>query len=340
MRRIRSHIIWFLSLGIFLSGCAAPSARRIVPQDIILQDLCQRYNVNWDWDSVSQVVTLSRRGLKAKAMVGSDLVIVGEEKINLSVPLKRKKGVVIVPSDFKRKIIDRLTEKTEYPLGKFRAIMIDPGHGGKDPGAIGHSGLKEKIVVLDIAQRLKRNLEAKGFKVSMTRDSDEFISLDDRVRMANGSGTDIFVSIHANASRARSIQGFEIYFLKNLDHAALREIHAATNYQDALNRFAVKQSSSTVGQIVLDMMYVHKQSESRRLARYLAKNTTDTINSVDRGTKPSGFFVLKNTLIPAILIEVGFLSNKTEEGLLRTSDYRQQLADGLAKSILQYASQN
>ncbi len=338
MQRIQQQIVWFLFLGILVSGCAAPPTK-VSPQDTILQDLCRSHNIDWDWDSVSQIVTLSRGALRARAMVGSDMVALGKEKITLSAPLKRQKNVVIVPADFKRKVIDWLSEAADRSVRKFRTIMIDAGHGGKDPGAIGNSGIKEKTVVLEIAKHLRQDLEGKGFKVVMTRDSDEFISLPDRARMANSSKADLFVSIHANSSRTKSVDGMEIYFLKNLDHAALKDVQKETNYQDVLERFSMDRIPE-LNQVVIDMLYVHKQDESRKLAGYLSKNATGIIDSADRGIKAAGFYVLKNTLIPAILIEVGFLSNHAEEDMLATSAYRQKIADGLAQYIANYATRN
>ena len=217
-------------------------------------------------------------------------------------------------------------------------MIIDAGHGGKDPGAISRTGLKEKNIVLDIAQRLKKGLEEKGMKVIMTRDRDEFIPLEERAQIANKSKADLFISIHANSSRAKSVHGIEVYYLRNLDNVTRRDVQLGTNYKEMFSHFTMRQNEPTLERILLDMMYAHKQSESKKLARYLTKNTADTVNSMDRGSKSSAFFVLKNTLIPAVLAEVGFLSNKSEENLLATAGYRQEIADGLAKSIIAYAS--
>ncbi len=323
-------------MALLFKGCAAAPPVQAPPEEYRLKELCERRNVAWELDSVSQVVTLSRNGLKAKAMVGSDLVIIGEKKITLSAPLKRSKGVVIVPPDFKHKVLDELSRKISYEARKFKQIVIDPGHGGKDPGTMGRSGLKEKTVVLDIAQRLKKELEGAGIKVMMTRDSDKFISLEERARMANKSQADLFISIHANASRAKSVQGLEVYSFRDIDKATWREIESGEHYRGMFRRLSMKQDDRTLEHILLDMLYSYKQAESRKLGRYLTKNTANSISSMNRGMRTSGFFVLKNTVIPAVLVEVGFLSNKEEERLLNTPSYRQEVADGLAKSIIEY----
>lgn len=332
------QLIGLIFAGLLFHGCAAAPPRQAPLDESILKNLCSRYDVEWSFDSVSQVVTLSRQGSKAKAMIGSDLVIIGDEKITLSGPLKRQKGAVIVPPDFRRKVIDRLTQKVEYVVKKFRKIILDPGHGGKDPGTTGRTGLKEKNVVLDIAKRLKKRLEEQGIDITMTRASDVFISLEDRARMANRSKADLFVSIHANYSRTRGVHGLEVYYLRHLDEATKREIRKTMNFNEMFRQFSMNQGEPALQQILLDMMYANKQTESRKLSGYLVRTTADSIKSEERGSKTAGFFVLKNTVIPAILVEVGFLSNKNEEYLLGTGEYRQEVADSLAKSIIEYAN--
>ena len=332
------EITGLIVLGLFFHGCATAPKVKVPTAEVLLKDLCRDNNINWSWDSINQVVTLSRQGPTAKAMVGSNLVIIGEDRIILDAPLRRYQGVVSVPLDFKVKVIDKLVQK-EYAILKFKKVVIDPGHGGKDPGAIGKVGLKEKTIVLDIAQRLRKDLAEKGIEVAMTREGDEFVPLEERARLANKSKADLFISIHANSSRARSVHGFEVFYLRNLDDAVRKDIQSATNYKEMFNQFSMKHDRPALEKILLDMLYIHKQYESKKLAGYLTKNTTDTINSMDRGSKTAGFSVLRNTLIPAVLIEVGFLSNKNEESLLATNSYRQEIADSLAKSIIQYANQ-
>jgi len=334
---IKQTIFSILVFSLFLGGCANAPKPHALPPSESLQELCRQYEVQWQLDSVSQGITLSRNGLTAKAMIGSDIVIVGDEKIVLSSPLKRKRhGVVIAPKDFKEKVIDRLVQKTDFTLKKFRTIILDPGHGGKDPGAIGKSGLKEKTIVLDIAKRLQEKLEEKGLHAVMTRDSDEFISLEGRANLANKAKADLFVSIHANSSRARSSRGFEIFYLKNLNDKLRREMLEGTNYKEMFQGLSMKQGDPALEKTLLDMMFVNKQYESKRLAQHLSQDVSDNIDTVDRGSKSAGFFVLKNTLIPAVLVEVGFLSNKNEERLLGTPAYREEVAESLTKSILQY----
>ena len=334
----KNKLIWVLICGFLLAGCAVAPTVKTPAEENNLQDLCRRYDIDWQWDSVTQVVSLTKGGLKARVLPGSNVAVMGEEKITLSAPLKREKNIIIVPPDFKGKVIDRLTSFSVRPLRKIKEIVIDPGHGGKDPGAIGRSGLEEKTVVLDIAKRLKENLEAEGIKVTMVREKDEFIPLEERAAIARRTKADLFVSIHANASRAKSANGLEIYYLRDLDGVTKHELYSAINYQDTFRQFAMQQDLPSLKETLIDMMYVHKQADSKRLAEHLSRNTSGMIESNNRGSKSAGFFVLKNTLIPAVLIEIGFLSNREEEALLGTVQYRKEAADSLAKNILEYYS--
>ncbi len=224
----------------------------------------------------------------------------------------------------------------DFFLKKIQQIVIDPGHGGKDPGAIGVKGLQEKGVVLDIAKRLKKILEHDGVQVKMTRETDEFISLPERTQFASRTKADLFISIHANSSPARSICGMEVFSLSDLGSWERNEVQRKENQRILFNRLAMKAMPAQVQDIVEDMLYCHKQTESDILALKVIDKTTKLAKTKNRGLKYSRFFVLRNTLVPAVLVEVGFLTNPKEEALLNTGAYRQKIADGLAASLLDY----
>ncbi len=329
--------IIFLSLFLFAAGCAHPPSREFAGNEADLEELCLRYAISWKFDSVTQVVTLSIGDIRAKALIGSDIVVLNDNKFTLSAPLKKGRGFIIVPGDFKRKVIDSLLQSGAISNKNFREIVLDPGHGGKDPGARGKLGTEEKTIVLDIAQRLRRNLEKNGIKIIMTRTQDDFISLEKRTEIASQSRADLFVSIHANASRFKNARGMEIYYLRELDFTEKNEDQVKENKKDLFKLYSIERNSSDVENIVSDLMYNYKRSESQALASFVTKKTSGTMNALNRGSKTAGFFVLRNTLIPAILVEVGFLSNSNEERLLKSPTYRQKIADGLSRSILEYA---
>ena len=322
-----------------LAGCATVP-RQGKANLTHLDDLCAQYDVHLSLDSVAQIVNLSHGALEAKALIGSNIVIFGNEHIELSQSIRRVKNAILIPPDFKEKVIDRLlTEIVAVPttILKYNKIVLDAGHGGKDPGAIGRTGLYEKTVVLDITKRLKGLLESKGITVIMTRDQDEYISLEGRTEIATRAKPDLFVSIHANSNPKRSnVQGMEIYALRELEANEKKEDQRLKNQRMLFNNLAMSRSDD-LDKIVQDMLYGYKRSESIAVASYVVGKTTKKTGIHNGGFHTAGYFVLRNTLIPAILVEVSYLSNPKEEALLKTSDYRQKIAEGLAESILSCA---
>ncbi len=335
MRIITPKIFFAVVLTVFISGCAtAPPRPRA--GEASLKELCERYSVQLEWDSVSQVVTLSSGDLKVRALVGSDVALIGPEKITLSGTIRRTRDTIFVPRDFEAKVFQKFKKETGFDLKNFHKIVVDAGHGGKDPGARGKTGVKEKHIVLDIAKRLKRNLMKHGFDVVMTRETDEFISLEKRTEIAARAKADLFVSIHANASQSRSVDGFEVYYMGEFLTKDKKEVQRQKNTGTFFSRLNMKQDSPELDKIIADMLYNHKQYESRALANRLARDVSKFAGAQDRGERAARFFVLRNTLIPAVLIEAGYLSNSREEKLLQSDGHRQKLADGIAESIVDY----
>ena len=225
-------------------------------------------------------------------------------------------------------------------LVKVHEIILDAGHGGKDPGALAPVGLREKDVVLDIAQRLAEILKDRGVKVIMTRANDVFISLQSRTEIASQSKADLFLSIHANSSPTHSVAGVEVFSLKDLGYVEKNEVQRKTNSELMFQTLAMKQGSRDLENILEDLLYSHKQAQSLSLAKTLSETVSQEANTENRGSKTSHFYVLRNTLIPAVLVEIGFLTHPREGKLLQTSAYRQKIAEGLARGILLYDSQN
>jgi len=347
---LKIYILIFIPFLIY--GCASLPVRPVDgpgQEGVYLKDFCDKNNIDLQWDSVSNVVTLEGNNLYARALVGSDMVIVGDERVKLSSRIKIEDSVIIVPLDFK-KILERKAVPTKrigrvpvkidrrsYKYKKISKVVIDAGHGGKDPGATGRTGLKEKIVVLDIARRLKKILENQGIEVVMTRSKDKFITLQQRTEIASSSKSDLFVSVHANSSPARSVYGIEIYTLKQLGFLEKNEEQRKENYRKMYGSLSMNKKDKELQSIVTDMMDTNKQAESLELASRVANKMVRILKTKNRGLKKSRFFVLRNTIVPAVLVEVGFLSNPKEEKLLKTKAYRQKVANGLARGILEYA---
>ncbi len=336
-------LICFL-LVLALHGCVSqPVAPPAPPAGIALQDICDRYHVSWQWDGVTQVVILEYKGNKAKALVGSPTVLLGEEKIILSSPLRREHSTIYVPEDFEEKvlapfgvIISGLPQIGTF--SRVHTIVIDPGHGGRDHGTTALS-LKEKEIVLDMAERLRRLLEGAGIKVVMTRTTDEFIPLPQRTEMAARSGADLFISIHVNSNPDKTINGLLVYYIGAPERKYWRE-EAKENDERIFTERLNPDASRTLQNIVADMMETLKASHSQKLAKMIVTEARQEgrINVHGDGIRLCHFFVVRNTLMPAVLVETGFLSNRTERNKLILPDYRQKIAEIIARGVLDYAN--
>ena len=208
-----------------------------------------------------------------------------------------------------------------------KTIVIDPGHGGKDPGALGDRAIEEKGIVLSISKRLKEILTAKGYSVLMTRETNRFIPLKERTQFATRHKADLFLSIHANASESPQANGIETYYLdvSSTDKAS-EQIAAREN---ANSGYSIQELESLLKGIIRES----KSEDSRRLAEHVQRKLVQATGAVDRGVKHARFVVLIGTKVPAILIETGFVSNSTERQKLATTAYQSKVAAAIAEGV-------
>jgi N-acetylmuramoyl-L-alanine amidase len=224
-----------------------------------------------------------------------------------------------------------------------RLIVMDAGHGGHDPGASGPTGLSEKEVVLDVTRRAAKLVEDRlDIKVKLSRDGDHFVPLRDRTSFANRERADLFVSIHANAHRESASEGVEIYFLSSeaTDKAA-RQVAALENAVIQLEKPspAAKRGVDFVRSILWDLAQSEFQTESQDVAGILLDSMTRALRIPNRGVKQAGFYVLGGAAMPAVLVEIGFLTNPKEERRLRDPRYRDEIARAIAEGLAQYKRQ-
>ena len=224
----------------------------------------------------------------------------------------------------------------ERPLDEgVRTIVIDPGHGGPEVGARGPGGTLEKDVSLAIARKLRAELvNARGLTVFLTRDKDGELPLDERTATANNYKADLFVSIHANASRARGAKGSEVYFLSY--QASDDESRRMAQAEGAAEPLARAANSSELALILWDMAQAEHLSESSTLASRLQEELAVVTGSEGRGVKQAPFRVLVGAGMPAVLVEAAFISNPEEEKLLASDAYQSKIASALARGIERY----
>lgn len=229
------------------------------------------------------------------------------------------------------------TSKMDMQLPK-RRVVIDPGHGGHDPGAVGPNGLFEKDVVLDIALKLKKELEANSlYDVFLTRDKDVFIPLEERTAFANKMSADLFVSIHANASPRREAKGIETYLLNWTDDEEAMRVAARENAISLRKMKAMNQKMDIVKVIMDDLFRQIKRDESIKLAHYVQNSLIKNCeNRYNLGVKQALFYVLFGARMPSVLIEVSFISNPEEEELLSEDEYRFKIAKAIYEGIEKY----
>ena len=214
-----------------------------------------------------------------------------------------------------------------------KTIVIDPGHGGKDPGALGRGTIHEKDIVLSMAKKLREVLIARGYTVLMTRDTNRFIPLRERTKFATQHKADLFLSIHANGSESRQAHGIETYYLDvNSTDKASEQIAAREN---ANSGYSIQELESLLKGLIQES----KSEDSKRLAEHVQQKLVQVTGAADRGVKHARFVVLIGAKVPSILIETGFVSNPTEGKKLATSVYQHKIATAIADGVDNFLKQ-
>ena len=239
------------------------------------------------------------------------------------------KKITVTPN----KKVDLSNEKQKW---EFKTIVIDAGHGGKDPGAVGYRGTKEKDIALDVAKRLEKKLSKNlNVKIVMTRDEDIFLRLSERTKIANENNGSLFISIHTNAAEDRRASGFETFLIgPNKNEAAVR-VAARENAVLELEGIS-GQKLTNEDLIKATIAQSAFASKSEQFASMVQGEIKKRVQSKDRGVKQAGFYVLMGASMPNVLVELGFISNPSEEKKLRSPQYRDQLATAIYRAVEQY----
>ncbi len=241
-------------------------------------------------------------------------------------------GVSLVAPAFAKSLTARAAHRPHL-------VVLDPGHGGLDPGAIGYSGVYEKDIALATARDVARQLEAtKRYRVQMTRTDDEFVALQERVAFADhAAGGELFLSIHADALPNAGVRGASIFTLseKASDKEAA-ELAARENKADLIAGIDLSRHEPVVSEILFDLARRQTNNLSIELARELVSELGRDVRLLNNSHRSAGFVVLKAPDIPSALVELGCLSNKDEDAQLRQPAYQHKLATGLVRSVNDY----
>lgn len=299
---------------------------------IELEKLCRRHKLDYSFDTLDDMLIITSSDIDMKLLLASSLAYYNGNVLSIKDRPFYSNGKIFVPKELEN-IISSKPKKAEIlrflPLS-LRTIVIDPGHGGKDPGAISNNGLREKGINLKVARYLKEELNAQGFRVYLTRDRDKYLTLQQRVEVAKYHNADLFISIHANANRSRKVKGLEIYYLseKYLNDQAKDVV----KYEDTSLRVNNRNHSRSAKGAVLDLIRSENTMRSVEFANTLAR-TLKRMGLNIKSPKGAPFYVLKNAYVPSVLVEIGYLTNAYEEKLIKKSHYQKQIAQGIALSV-------
>jgi N-acetylmuramoyl-L-alanine amidase len=226
----------------------------------------------------------------------------------------------------------------QAPARPLPLVMLDPGHGGKDPGAIGVSGTYEKHVALAAAQELRRQLLAtKNYRVELTRSRDVFVALEERVAIARRRGAALFVSLHADALSDHSVRGASVYTLN--ETASDSQTAALAVRENAADRFGTpnfRGTSPEVARILISLVRQETRVGSTRMARSVVSALKKDVALLPNPARHASFMVLKAADIPSVLVELGFMSNRADEAALRRPAHRVVLATAMRRAIDAY----
>lgn len=317
-------------------------------QYISLRSLLKILNVD-NWGKIEDRVFIFTGNTEIKFRIEDNIVIVGGKKFEIDAVPKEIEGEILIPlKDFSRilseiKVKDIKEEKISISEEKKErrkfVIVIDPGHGGHDSGAIGNFGLKEKDVNLDVALRLEKYLKKQlsnnsGIEIYLTRTEDVFISLEERVKIAKALNADIFFCIHTNSSRynRENASGFETFY--PYIKVETNILPKATNGEGELPE--EENTDPVLSQIINNLNTTDVIDESRILAEIVQEKLAERLITPDRGAKRANFYVLKYTPMISVLTEIGFICNPVIELNLKDIEVRQAIAETLGKAIIEY----
>lgn len=316
--------LWLITLALLAIGarpaCARWTTRSGARLDhlVTMRDIAVRYGMGIA-SSGKKIILRNQTCTLEFSTEGREAVINGQA-LWLHAPPSRHWGRWCITETDAQKVVAPILGPTAYLRGYGTAVVVlDPGHGGSDPGASSRRGLTEQRVTLDIAKRVRAKLIAEGFRAYLTRDVDRAVDLENRPRLAAAWRADLFISIHLNAAQGRDSRGVETYVLTSPGYPSTSGSNGENNFK---NNAAYRANA--------------RDAANNIFGYYLQRNLRVAAQAEDRGLRHARFVVLKDAPCVAALVECGFLTNATDERRLMTDEYRNALATGIVKGIIAY----
>jgi len=324
--------VFIVLILVFINACATThykgSSISVSKSDYIdLASFCKKYKFEYNFDTIDDLVRIYSSDKEIKLLLNSSVGTLDGSIFYLRSPPIYIKGEILLPRQLES-IITSGEFVSFRPLFNIKTIIIDPGHGGKDPGAISSRGLQEKTVNLSISRYLKNELEQMGFNVILTRSSDSFLSLAQRTNIAKTNNADLFVSIHANSNHSPQVSGVEIYYLTPSKLRAQERSIQLARTEDFQGRIIPTDAKAILWDLLIRKNYGFSV-ELSDIFFLTFKNLGFNIKS----PKKAAFYVLRFAYVPSILVETGYLSNRYEEKALRKKHYQKQIAHAIALGI-------
>lgn len=323
MQQVKRSSSWFLLWLLFVSATPALAlwtSRSGSHADrlITVRELASRYSLAVSLTG-KKIILKNETATIELSTEGREANINGQE-VWLHAPPARSWGRWCVSETDLQKVIAPLLNPASYLRGYGTAVVVlDPGHGGSDPGASSRRGLEEKLIALDVAKRVRAKLINEGFRAYLTRDVDRFIDLEARPQLAAVRHADLFVSIHFNASQNRESHGIETYVLTCPSYPSTSGSNGETTPK---NNVCYPANERDIPNGIFGY--------------YLEKNVRTSAQAEDRGERRARFVVLKDAPCVAALVECGFLTSPADERLLMTDEHRDAIATGIVKGIMEY----
>lgn len=357
MKKLIPYLFLLFSLPVVVTSCATPGPRSKVWAEISqkigaveyvpIMKVCNLLKISYEWDALTQKHILYKSGSYLSFKTDDRYISINGEVRILSYPPKLVNGALMLPRElaelqwWKRKGTLWKEVRTLYPGSAFviDKVVIDAGHGGKDLGAVGAYGLLEKKVNLEIAKKLREKLEFVGIKTVMTRNDDTYWTLPDRAWVANNSGADLFVSLHANSASDRDVSGTEIYYLSESVNDHERANQMVIEYGGTVDLNPDLPNKQSEDPTLWDIINTENRQESIELARAINSSLKRYHWINNRGIKNASFFVLKWTDKPGVLVETGFITNRREARQLADPTYQDHLAGLIAEGIMAYKTE-